>query len=356
LLFTENETNNERLFGIPNRSRYVKDAFHRYLIQGAREAINPDLSGTKACAHYALTVNSGDMQIVRLRITNVAPDGPTRAEAANNGHPFGSSFDDIVTLRLRESDEFYTSITPATVNSEEARIVRQGLAGMLWNKQYYYFDVHEWVKAHRSDPQLTWRREASYTDWIHLLNGDIISRPDKWEYPWYKAWDLAFHSVPLALIDDEFAKQQLELLLQALYLNPSGQMPASELNFGEVMPPVHAWAAMYLYNREKALSGESDLPFLKRVFRKLMTNFTWWLNQKDRLGKNIFEGGFVGLDNISMFDRRQPLPAGGYIEEADGTAWMAVFCQGMLEMAAELAAKDPSYQEAALKIVDHMTS
>src|SRR5262245_1108003 len=353
-LFTENETNYERIFGRPNRNPYVKDAFDRYLVHGAREAVNPGRSGTKACAHYSLTVDGGESQIIRLRLITVAPDALPRSTTAANGHPFGCSFDDMVSLRLRESEEFYASITPPGVTEEQAHIMRQGLSGMLWNKQYYYFDVHEWVKAHRSDPQLPWKRENSYTDWLHMLNGDIISLPDKWEYPWYSAWDLAFHSVALSLVDNEFAKQQLELLLQALYLHPNGQMPSSELNFGEVTPPVHAWAAMYLYSREKVFCGESDIAFLKRVFRRLMSNFMWWLNQRDRFGKNLFEGGFLGLDNVCLFDRRKPLPTGGYIEEGDGTGWMAVFCQGMREMAVEWAAKDRSYQEAAVKLVDQM--
>jgi Glycosyl hydrolase family 63 C-terminal domain len=354
LLFTENETNNERIFGMPSRSRYVKDAFDRYLVHGARDAFNPERSGTKACAHYSLTVNVGEAQAIRLRLMNVSPEALPRAAAASNGHPFSCSFDDIVKLRLQESDEFYSSITLPNVGREEARITRQALAGMLWNKQYYFFDVHEWVKSHRSDPMLVWKREANYKEWLHMLNGDIIAVPDKWEYPWYASWDLAFHSVALSLVDNDFAKQQLELLLQALYLHPSGQMPANELNFSEVTPPVHAWAAMFIYNREKALSGESDLAFLKRVFRKLMSNFMWWVNQKDRFGKDVFEGGFLGLDNIGLFDRKQPLPTGGHIEEADGTAWMALFCQGMLEMAVELAANDVSYQEPAVKIQEYM--
>jgi hypothetical protein len=356
LLFTENETDSERIFGLPNRSRYVKDAFDRYLIHGLREAVNPECSGTKACAHYSLTVNGGDSQVVRIRMMNVSPEGLPRAATGGNGHPFGFAYDEMVKMRLREADEFYASITPSSVGEEEARIIRQALAGMLWSKQYYYFDVHEWAKAHRSDPQLVWKWEARYKDWFHMLNGDIISVPDKWEYPCYKAWDLAFHTIVLSLADTEFAKQQLELLLQALYLHPDGQMPASELNFSEVTPPVHAWAAVFIYNREKAISGETDLAFLKRVFRKLMLNFTWWVNQKDRFQKNVFEGGFLGVDSISLFDRSRPLPTGGYIEEADGTAWMALYCQGMLEMAVELAANDPSYQEPAVKLVDYMLS
>jgi hypothetical protein len=356
LLFTENETNSERIFGLPNRSRYVKDAFNRYLIDGLREAVNPECSGTKACAHYSFTVSGGDVQVVRLRMMNVSPEALPRAATGGNGHPFSSAFDEMLKMRLREADEFYATITPSSIGDEESRILRQGLAGMLWSKQYYYFDVHEWAKAHRSDPQLSWTREARYKDWFHMLNGDIISVPDKWEYPCYKAWDLAFHTIPLALADTEFAKQQLELLLQALYLHPDGQMPASELNFGEVTPPVHAWAAVFIYSREKATSGEADLAFLKRVFRKLMLNFTWWVNQKDRFHKNIFEGGFVGVDSISLFDRSRTLPTGGYIEEADGTAWMALFCQGMLEMAVELAANDASYDESAARLLDYMMS
>jgi hypothetical protein len=354
LLFTENETNNQRIFGIPNQSPYVKDAFHRYLIHGERDAVNPDRSGTKACAHYSLTVNGGGAETIRVRIMNVGPEGLAHTATASNGHPIGGSFDDLIRLRLHESDEFYASITPLSLGQEEACILRRGLAGLLWNKQYYYFDVHEWVKAHLSDPQLLWKREASYKEWLHMLNGDIITVPDKWEYPWYSAWDLAFHSYGLSAVDNQFAKQQLELLLQALYLHPNGQMPANELDFSSVTPPVHAWAAMFLYNREKALTGESDPAFLKRVFRKLMANFTWWANHKDRLGKNVFEGGFLGLDNIGLFDRNQPLPTGGYIEEADGTAWMALYCQGMLEMAVELASIDPSYQEPASKVFDHL--
>ena len=354
LLFTENETNNERIFGMPNRSRYVKDAFDRYLVHDSREAVNPECSGTKACAHYSLTVTGGDAQVIRLRLTNVAPEALSRAAGAGNGHPFGCSFDDMVNLRLQESDEFYASITPANATHEEVRITRQSLAGMLWTKQYYYFDVHEWVKAHRSDPMQVWKREGSYKEWLHMLNGDIISVPDKWEYPWYASWDLALNSIGLSLVDNEFAKQQLELLLQALYLHPNGQMPASEWNFGEVTPPVHAWAAMFLYYSEKSTCGDGDLGFLKRVFRKLMANLNWWVNQRDRFDKTVFEGGFLGLDNINLFDRSRPLPMGGHIEEADGAAWMAFFCQGMLEMSVELAANDPSYQEAALKLLEYM--
>jgi hypothetical protein len=355
LLFTENETNNERIFAAANRSRYVKDAFDRYLVQGCREAVNPECVGTRACAHYSLTVNGGDTQIVRLRMTNVNPENLPRAGSPGNGHPFGASFDEIVRIRLREADEFYSSATPSRIGVEEARIMRQGLAGMLWNKQYYFFDVHEWVKAHHSDPQLLWKQEGHFKEWLHMLNGDIISLPDKWEYPWYSAWALPFHTVALSVVDNEFAKQQLELLLQALYLRPDGQLPANECNFSELTPPVHAWAAMYLYNREKASSGESDVAFLKRIFRKLMSNFAWWIDRRDRFDKNIFEGGFIGLDSIALFNRNQPLPTGGYIEQTDGTAWMTLFCQGMLEMALELAANDPSYQEVAVKFHEHMT-
>jgi hypothetical protein len=354
LLFTENETNNERIFGTPNRSRYVKDAFHRYLIDRECEAVNPEQTGTKVCANYSLMVNGGEQQTIRVRIMNVSPEGVSHAATATNGRPLGPSFDDMVRLRLHEADEFYDSVTPPDASPEQARIMRQGLAGILWSKQYYFFDVNEWVKGHQFEPSLPWKREANYKEWLHMLNGDIVLVPDKWEYPWYSSWDLAFHCYALSGVDNEFAKQQLELLLQALYLHPGGQMPANELNFGDVTPPVHAWAAMFLYNREKVISGESDLAFLKRIFRKLMSNFTWWANRKDRFGKNVFEGGFIGLDNIGLFDRNQPLPTGGFIEEADGTGWMALFCQGMLEMAIELATKDPTYQEPALKLVEHM--
>jgi hypothetical protein len=356
LLFTENDTNSGQIFGMPSKGRYVKDAFDNYLVHGSLDAVNPERSGTKACAHYSLVVNGGECQVVRLRMMSVGPDALPRSATGGNSHPFGSAFDEMVRVRLREADEFYFSITPSDLGDDEARVMRQGLAGMLWNKQYYYFDIHEWVKAHGTDPELVWKREAAYKEWLHMLNGDIVSVPDKWEYPCYKAWDLPFHTIALSVVDNEFAKQQLELLLQALYLHPTGRMPASELNLGEVTPPVHAWAAMFIYNREKAVSGESDLPFLKRVFRKLMSNFLWWANQTDRFERNVFEGGFLGVDSISLFDRSRPLPTGGYIEEADGTAWMTFFCQGMLEMAVELAANDPSYQEAQFKILEYMMS
>ena len=345
LLFTENETNNERLFGVSNRSPYVKDGINDFVVRGRQEAVNPRRTGTKASAHYRLSVDGGKTATVFLRLTNRSP-------AAIHA-PFGKHFSDVFEERRIEADQFYSAITPAQSSEDEARVFRQALAGMLWTKQYFNFDVHRWLEEHGADPMAGPARQIRDSDWVHMINRDVISMPDKWEYPWYAAWDLAFHAIAFSAVDLDFAKHQLELMLQPFYLHPSGQIPAYEWNFSDVNPPVHAWATIFLYRTEQALRGEGDLEFLKRSFSKLMMNFTWWVNRKDRFGKNLFEGGFLGLDNIGVFDRSAPLPGGGHLEQADGTAWMALFCQNMGEIASELAAYDSSYSEMAAKFVDH---
>ena len=341
LLFTENETNAARLWGQPNPSPYVKDAFHDYVIAGQRAAVNPAQVGTKAAAHYTLDLPAGGCQTVCLRLAGV---------------PLGDAFDgfdQIVKSRLREADEFYDRITPRSFTEDERRVHRQALAGMLWSKQFYYYDLDTWLGEHKSHPLRDGGgHRVRNAEWFHMLNADLISMPDKWEYPWYAAWDLAFHTVSLSLVDFDFAKEQLLLMLRNLYLHPNGQMPAYEWNFGDVNPPVHAWATLYLYKYEKGL-GRADLRFLEKSFQGLVQNFNWWVNRKDPSGRNVFAGGFLGLDNIGVFDRSAPLPTGGSLEQADGTAWMAFYCQAMLEMALILTEYDPMYEEVAFKFVQH---
>jgi len=341
LLFTENESNAARLWGQPNPSPYVKDAFHEYTISGRREAINPAKVGTKAAAHYVLDVPAGGSKTVRLRLA-----------AVRNDDAFGG-FDKIFKSRIADADEFYDRISPTSLNEDERRVHRQALAGMLWSKQYYYFDVDRWLQEHRNHPLLeSAGRGGRNTEWFHMLNADVISMPDKWEYPWYAAWDLAFHTLSLALVDFDFAKEQLLLMLRGLYAHPNGQIPAYEWNFGDVNPPVHAWATLSLYKMERTL-GRADLRFLERAFQGLMLNFSWWVNRKDPAGRNVFAGGFLGLDNIGVFDRSAQLPTGGSLEQADGTAWMAFYCQNMLEIALILTEYDPMYEEVAYKFVEH---
>jgi hypothetical protein len=353
LLFTENETNNERLFGTPNSSRYVKDGINNFVVHGQTAAVNPQQTGNKVSAHYQLTVDPGREQVIRLRLGKTAPVASGKSDAAFTGAPFGANFEDLMAARRRETDEFYKAITPASIGSDAARVVRQALAGMLWSKQYYQFEADLWLQGHGVDSGARSSRNVRNQDWFHMVNDDVISMPDKWEYPWYAAWDLAFHTMALAVVDRDFAKQQLELTLRAFYLHPNGQIPAYEWNFSDVNPPVHAWAALFLYHNEKMLDGKADIEFLKRIFDKLVVNFTWWVNRKDRFGKNVFEGGFLGLDNIGVFDRSSPLPTGGYLEQADGTAWMALFAQNMAEIAVELATKDPASQELVIKFLEH---
>jgi hypothetical protein len=346
LLFTENESNNARLFGTANASPYVKDAIHEYLIHGKREAVNPNQVGTKVSLHYQLNVAAGQTQTIRLRLTRIAPCDLLDAF---------SDFDSVFQARSRETDEFYDSAIAPAVKADPAlnKVVRQALSGMLWSKQYYYFDGYRWLEGHHAHPLRGGGREYRNRDWFHMMNDDILSMPDKWEYPWYAAWDLAFHTLALSVVDLEFAKQQLEIVLSGRYLHPSGQVPAYEWNFSDVNPPVHAWATLFLYRTEQGMRGRGDLDFLKSAFAKLMLNFTWWVNRKDRFGKNVFEGGFLGLDNISVFDRSSPLPTGGYLEQADGTAWMCLFCQNMGELALELASEDPAYLDLVSKFLDH---
>jgi hypothetical protein len=345
LLFTENETNTQRLFGTPNATPYVKDAFHEFVVHGRQEAANPDRVGTKAAAHYQLTVGPGETEVIRLRLGERSP--------AETEELFGEAFDRMVDARRQEADEFYQSITPSVVDAELADIMRQALAGMLWTKQYYSLDMYQWLKEHGVRVMEPKGPNVRNKDWFHMVNHEVISMPDKWEYPWYAAWDLAFHTIALSPVDMGLAKQQLELLLGQNHLHPNGQLPAYEWNFSDVNPPVHAWAALYLYKTEQEQRGKGDLSFLKRVFDKLLLNFTWWVNRKDRFGRNVFEGGFLGMDNIGVFDRSAPLPTGGYLEQADGTAWMALFCQNMFEMSTELAAHDPTYEDMALKFAEH---
>ncbi len=342
LLFTENESNTQSLGGPANASPYVKDAFHAYLVSGQGEAVNPARVGTKAAAHYTLEIPGGGSQTVHLRLTTATP-----AKDAFDG------FEAIFTSRIADADEFYDRISPQGLSEDERRIHRQALAGMLWSKQYYFFDLEQWLIEHKSHPMLNAPRSGvRNSEWFHMLNADVISMPDKWEYPWYAAWDLAFHTLSLSLVDFDFAKEQLLLMLRNLYLHPNGQMPAYEWNFSDVNPPVHAWATLYLYKIERTL-GRSDFRFLERSFQGLMLNFNWWVNRKDPSGRNVFAGGFLGLDNIGIFDRSAQLPTGGSLEQADGTAWMAFYCQCMLEIALILCEHDSMYEEIAFNFLQH---
>jgi Glycosyl hydrolase family 63 C-terminal domain len=353
LLFTENETNTQRIFGVPNRTPYVKDGINNFVVEGRQEAVNPEKKGTKVAAHYRVSVNPGECQVIRLRFTDAAPDAIARGNG-KAGSPFGSHFEDVLEARRREADEFYATVIPACLSADAANVMRQALAGMLWSKQFYHYDVDKWLEERGSDPFKENRKQAPRNDhWHHMYNGDVISMPDKWEYPWYAAWDLAFHVLPLTLVDPAFGKQQLKLMLRERYMHPNGQIPAYEWNFGDVNPPVHAWSTIFTYRLEKSQQGQGDKEWLKSSFQKLLLNFTWWVNRKDRSGRNVFEGGFLGLDNIGVFDRSAPLPTGGYLEQADGTAWMALYCQNMLEIAAELAQTDPDYLDMAIKFVEH---
>ena len=345
LLFTENETNHERLFHSPNESAYVKDGINDCVVQGSQGAVNRARTGTKVAAHWTGDIDAGQARVIRLRLSKASPD--------QKGQPFGKPFDDIFASRLREADEFYQAVTPPSVSGDAANVMRQALAGMLWSKQFFFFDGDNWLDEHKSNPLHTGYRSARNSEWFHMLNKDIISMPDKWEYPWYAAWDLAFHTLPLSIVDPDFAKDQMSLMLRGSYLHPNGQMPAYEWNFSDVNPPVHAFATLFLHRMDQGRRGEVDLDFLRSTFNKLLLNFTWWVNRKDRFGRNVFEGGFLGLDNIGVFDRSAPLPTGGYLEQADGTAWMSLFSQNMLELAVELAAHDSTYQEMVFKFAEH---
>jgi len=346
LLFTENESNKQRLWGQANSSPYVKDAFHEYVIHKRSDAVVPEKTGTKAAAHYVLEVPAGGSEVLRLRLTKT------------DSKPFQvltepSSFDRTMQARIEEANEFYNRITAPALNEDERRVFRQALSGMLWSKQYYYFDLDRWLEEHHAHPLLgDGRRAMRNTEWFHMLNSDIISMPDKWEYPWYAAWDLAFHTIALSLVDFDFAKEQLLLMLRSLYFHPNGQIPAYEWNFSDVNPPVHAWATLYLYMIENQL-GRTDMRFLERSFQCLLLNFNWWVNRKDPEGRNVFAGGFLGLDNIGVFDRSAQLPTGGSLEQADGTSWMAFYCETMLEIALILIDYDPVYEEMAYRFLEH---
>jgi hypothetical protein len=352
LLFTENETNNGRLFpSFPNASPWLKDGINDYVVHGQASAVNPAQTGTKVSAHYRVRVDSGQSATVRLRLTGPAT-ATGGARARDGAFPFGPAFDEVVAARQREADAFYSAITPPSATADEARVMRQALAGMLWSKQYYYFDLDDWLEEHQANFLRGGRKLIRNRGWFHMVNESIISMPDKWEYPWYAAWDLAFHTVALNMVDHDFAREQLDLMLSESYLHPSGQIPAYEWNFSDVNPPVHAFATLFNYVQAEQL-GTADVPRLKETFRRLLLNFSWWVNRKDPEGRNVFEGGFLGLDNIGVFDRSAPLPTGGTLEQADGTAWMAFFCLNMLEIALELARHDPGYQDIALKFAKH---
>jgi hypothetical protein len=346
LLFTENETNFMRVFGTPNRSPYVKDGINDFLVHGRVESVNPAMTGTKACPHYCIDIPPGESRAIRLRLTPASPDPGSQSQ-------FGKSFDQVLATRQKEADEFYQDITPAEVSDDAALVMRQALAGMLWSKQYYCFDVDAWLTEHGYGAAVDPPDNVRNGQWAHMANEDVISMPDRWEYPWFAAWDLVFHCIALDIVDPRFAKQQIDLMLHSSYLHPNGQIPAYEWNFGDVNPPVHAWAAFFVYQLEKKRGGEGDLKFLEHAFQKLLVNFTWWLNRKDPSGKGIFGGGFLGLDNIGVFDRSAPLPTGGHLDQADGTAWMAFFSQCMLQIAVELALHDPTYEPMIVKFAEH---
>jgi len=347
LLFTDNETNAQRLFGSPNANPYVKDAFHAHVIHGDASAVNPAHTGTKAAAHYRFLLAPGESATIRLRLF---------VERETAADPLGGDFDAVFARRIQEADAFYEPHRASAATEAECAVQRQAFAGLLWTKQYYHYVVREWLEGDPAQPRPPEARlTGRNADWAHLHSRDVISMPDAWEYPWFAAWDLAFHMIPFAAIDPEFAKQQLVLFLREWYMHPNGQLPAYEFAFGDVNPPVHAWACWRVY-KMTAPRGERDTLFLKRVFQKLLINFTWWVNRKDVEGKHLFSGGFLGLDNIGLFDRSKPLPGGGHLEQADGTAWMAFYCATMLSMAIELASEDPAYEDVASKFFEHFVA
>jgi len=345
LLFTENETNTERLYNTPNASYYVKDSFNDYIVHGKQDVVNPAQTGTKVAAHYHFTLAAGETQTVQVRFSESGPDSIA---------PFDQTFTDIFAQRLKEADEFYAEILAPHQSEDALRVQRQAFAGMLWSKQFYYYDVKTWLHGDPAEPPPPPQRlHGRNHDWTHLFNEDVISMPDKWEYPWYAAWDLSFHCVAFALIDPDFAKEQLILLLREWYMHPNGQIPAYEWAFGDVNPPVHAWASYQVYSIEKARTGTGDREFLERIFQKLLLNFTWWVNRKDYEGQNVFQGGFLGLDNIGVFDRNLPLPNGSFLEQSDGTSWMGMYCLNMLTIALELAQENLDYGDIASKFFEH---
>jgi len=343
MLFCDNETNTNRLYHYPSNHRYHKDGINNFVVNGDKTAINEDLIGTKASAHYCFKIKGGEKKTIRLRLC-----------MPNLKEPFGD-FDVLFEQRKKEADEFYHDLQSTIPDEEHRMIQRQGFAGLMWTKQFYYYDINKWMEGDPGAPPPPKNRKSGRNShWRHLENSDIISMPDKWEYPWYAAWDWAFHCIPIARIDVDFAKEQLLLLLSERYLHPNGQIPAYEWHFSDVNPPVHAWAVLRVFHIDKTKRGDSgDIDFLERAYHKLLLNFTWWVNQKDSGGNNIFEGGFLGLDNIGVFDRSKPLPTGGYIEQADGTAWMAMYSLNMVRIAIDLAEQRPIYEDMAIKFLEH---
>ncbi len=342
VLFCENNTNKQRLFGAESESKYVKDGINECIVNGRREAVNPEMRGTKAAANYFLTLKAGQQRSIELRLTKAGSE------------PHGTGGEKVIETRKNEADEFYSEIIPDSLSKDAQNVMRQAFAGMLWSKQFYHFDVDRWLEGDSGQPvPPSDRKKGRNAEWRHLNNADVISMPDKWEYPWYAAWDLAFHAIPLALVDAEFAKDQLILMLREWYMHPNGQIPAYEWAFGDVNPPVHAWAALRVYQIDKKRTGRGDTKFLERIFQKLLLNFTWWVNRKDAEGMNVFEGGFLGLDNIGVFDRSRPLPTGGRLAQSDGTSWMAMYCLNLLAIALELAAADDAYEDVATKFWEH---
>jgi hypothetical protein len=343
-LFTENESNAQRLWNQPNPTPFVKDAFNEYVVGGREEAVNPEHVGTKCAPHFILTLAAGETRTLKLRLV-CEKDAPTRF--------FGKAFDQVFAVRKCEADEFYNQLSRPDMTDEAKRVARQGYAGLLWSKQFYHYVIDGWLKGDATQPQPPAERLGGRNrEWSHLHSQDIISMPDKWEYPWFAAWDLAFHMIPMAQVDPDFAKHQIQLFLREWYMHPNGQIPAYEFAFGDVNPPVHAWAAWRVY-KISGKRGGRDRDFLESVFQKLLLNFTWWVNRKDTEGNNLFQGGFLGLDNIGVFDRSKPLPTGGFLQQADGTAWMAFYCLTMLSMALELAQENPVYEDMASKFFEH---
>jgi Mannosylglycerate hydrolase MGH1-like glycoside hydrolase domain/Glycosyl hydrolase family 63 C-terminal domain len=346
LLFVENETNVPRIFGGPASTRFPKDGINDFVVHGRADAVNPARVGTKAAAHYRLTLGPGESVTLRLRLSDAA--------AAAGLGPFGRDFESTMAARLHEADEFYDLVIPRTLSAEARAVMRQALGGLLWSKQFYHYDVKRWLAGDPTQPPPPpERRTGRNSEWTHLFNDDILSMPDTWEYPWYAAWDLAFHTIALALVDPEFAKSQLTLLMREWYMHPNGQIPAYEWALGDVNPPVQAWAAWRVYQIERRIRGVADREFLQKIFHKSLLNFTWWVNRKDPAGRNVFQGGFLGLDNIGVFDRSAPLPTGGHIEQSDGTSWMGMYCLTMLAIALELAREDRAYEDIASKFFEH---
>jgi Mannosylglycerate hydrolase MGH1-like glycoside hydrolase domain len=343
LLFTENDTNVERLYGRPNARPYVKDSINARVVEGRKDAVNPESVGTKAAAYYRHTLAPGRSAVMRLRLSHTPIPGDA----------FGKEFDVVFGQRMQEAERFYETVIPKKLSDDARNVMRQAFAGLLWSKQFYHYDVRRWLEGDPASLPPAGRLDGRNREWRHLYNEDVISMPDKWEYPWYAAWDLAFHTIPLALVDPDFAKAQLILFLREWYMHPNGQIPAYEWSFGDVNPPVHAWAALRVYRIERRLRGRGDREFLEKVFHKLLLNFTWWVNRKDAEGRNVFQGGFLGLDNIGVFDRSAPLPTGDRLEQSDGTSWMGMYCLNMLAIALELAGQDPAYEDVASKFFEH---